>query len=237
MFNPAARVQWIEWAPPYRVAVIDDALLDPRALRELSMRHRDAFSAPGFNAYPGVELPLPDRVGSALHAFLAERGLTRQDEGLAVQKTTVRLSMATLHPGQLSPLQQGCHRDRLPGLSDDGGVVACVLYLFDNPDLGGTAFYRPRLPESEVQAKLHRWAQMSSREFELERGRPAAYLSGSDDVYELVGVVPARLNRLICYDGGLLHTSHIEHPELLSEYPDTGRLTLNGFLAMRHAMV
>jgi hypothetical protein len=41
--------------------------------------------------------------------------------------------------------------------------------------------------------------------------------------------VPAKWNRLIFYDGDVFHTSDIREAGKLSDDPDSGRLTLNGF--------
>ncbi len=42
-------------------------------------------------------------------------------------------------------------------------------------------------------------------------------------------------DRLIFYDGGMLHSSEITDPDRLSDDPLSGRLTLNGFFtSQRH---
>jgi hypothetical protein len=45
--------------------------------------------------------------------------------------------------------------------------------------------------------------------------------------------VPAKWNRLIFYDGGMLHSGDIRKPERMSPDPRVGRLTLNGFFTSR----
>jgi hypothetical protein len=46
----------------------------------------------------------------------------------------------------------------------------------------------------------------------------------------------AKWNRLIFYDGAMLHSGDIRRPEKLSADPRAGRLTLNGFFtSRRHA--
>ena len=54
-------------------------------------------------------------------------------------------------------------------------------------------------------------------------------MTGSNDIAELLTVVPARFNRLIFYDGEAPHSGHIANPDMLSDDVSKGRLTLNFF--------
>ena len=62
MFNPRPTLSQAPIGDGAVCAVIDDALEDPQALVELSLRHRSAFTMADASAFPGVELPLPDGV-------------------------------------------------------------------------------------------------------------------------------------------------------------------------------
>jgi hypothetical protein len=59
-------------------------------------------------------------------------------------------------------------------------------------------------------------------------------MTASNDLAELLTVVPARYNRLVFYDGASAHNGYILHPELLSDDLSKGRLTLN-FFSTAHA--
>jgi hypothetical protein len=48
-----------------------------------------------------------------------------------------------------------------------------------------------------------------------------------------VGTVPGQWNRIIFYDGYVLHSGDILAPERLSADPSAGRLTLNAFFSSR----
>ena len=64
---------------------------------------------------------------------------------------------------------------------------------------------------------------------ELDRHpAPARYFADSDAQFELLGVMPARFNRLVVYRGSLLHSA-IVNPRRLDADPRTGRLTVNTF--------
>ena len=64
MFNPRPRLQSVPIAPGHVAWVIDDALADPQRWAELAAQQRAAFAASPHNAYPGIELPMPDEVSA-----------------------------------------------------------------------------------------------------------------------------------------------------------------------------
>jgi hypothetical protein len=66
--------------------------------------------------------------------------------------------------------------------------------------------------------------------FEMFR-EPACYMTESNEAAELLDKVPAKFNRLVFYSGELPHSAWIEHPDLLSNDPRQGRLTLNCFVS------
>ena len=67
------------------------------------------------------------------------------------------------------------------------------------------------------------------RRYDMQPG----YLYESNRYFERVAGVPAKWNRLIFYDGGVLHSGDIREPEKMSPDPRAGRLTLNGFFTSR----
>ena len=145
------------------------------------------------------------------------------------------LSNVTLRPEQLSIMQRLCHIDPRP--TRGGRTYAGLVYLFRNPNLGGTAFYRWSAPDivATVEELLPRdpvaaqeYLETSSEYFR----QPPQYMAGSNDLAELLTVVPAKFNRMVFYDGESPHSGHIEHPELLSEDLSQGRLTLNFFASV-----
>lgn len=233
VFNPRPQVRAVQLAPGRTAWVVDDALLDPHALRERAVRERERFAAAPWNAYPGLEW----RMGPDVSEPLAEWFLLHLRQRMGARRTRQmysRLSIATLQPPQLSPLQQLCHRDRM-GAGPDEMVAACTLYLFDDPALGGTGFYAPRRPLPEIEADIRRWSAMDAADFNAGTGSAPAYLTGSNAHFELLGTVEAAFNRAVFYDGSGFHSSHITQPGKLSADPARGRLTLNGFFVCRKA--
>lgn len=212
---------------------MDDVLLHPEHLRQLAADNRGRFAAAPHNAYPGLEWAMDEAVAGPLADFFTQH-IRGQLDGRRTLHMHCRLSLATLQPAQLRPLQQLCHRDRL-GTSAGEGVAACVLYLFDRPALGGTSFYRPRRALEDIEADFRRWNGMAAEAFTQELGARPAYLTSSNAHFELVCTVPAAYNRAVFYDGSQFHSSHITQPEGLSADPALGRLTLNGFFITRQA--
>lgn len=233
MFNPAPVIQSLPVADGAVCHIVDDALLEPVRWQSLAARHAHEFELLPGNAYPGPELRMPQAITDALHTFLIRHlgsrfGLSRSLSGYS------RLAMVTWPPQQLQPWQWICHRDRLRARPDEF-VLASVLYLFHDPGLGGTAFYRARRSEAETERMVHDSVEMPADQFAGCYGIEPGYLRGSNDWFERVLSVPPRWNRLIAYDGSRFHCSDIAAPDRLSDDPALGRLTLNGFFTCLRA--
>lgn len=119
--------------------VIDDFLLNPHELVDYACRHKDDFVMQE-RAYPGLILPLDSDLLATIKRFIRSDisrffGFLRG--GL---RLNANLALATLMPDELSWIQRLCHTD--PRLLPEHRNFASVLYLFDQPDMGGTGFYR-----------------------------------------------------------------------------------------------
>lgn len=227
MLNPQPSIQAIPIFDDHHCWVIDDALLEPERWLQKAMLHQRDFQRLDVNAYPGLELRMPDAIGNAfgqyfmahLRHYLGARRLTR---------AYARLALVTDPPEHLSPRQCLPHRDRfdLPG---NEMAAASVLYLFPEGRFGGTSFYRPKRSPEQTQRLLIDAARLPATDFRQRYGLGPSYVQDGNDWFERVALVPPRFNRLICYDGGLFHCSEIRPGDSLSPDPSLGRLTLNGF--------
>ncbi|MBD8527366.1 DUF6445 family protein [Pseudomarimonas arenosa] len=236
MFNPDASIQELPLFDGHVVLVIDNALLAPERWLDWAKQAQaqGLFQHGQNNAYPGVELPMPEQVCSALDAFFVRFGRQRLGARRTLQLYS-RLALVTLQPDQLQPRQWLCHRDRLD-LPADQCAVASVLYLFQDSSLGGTNFFRPRKPITEVERMVHDSGHLSASEFSARYDIAPGYMNESNSWFERVLNVEPRWNRLLFYRGELFHSSHIPHPELLSADPARGRLCLNGFFSCRRGL-
>jgi Family of unknown function (DUF6445) len=231
MFNPKPRIERLDLGGGVACWVVDDLLLEPEALVMRAMAGISHFELAPYNAYPGLEWRMGDDVSGPLNDFfmLHIRSLLQARRTISMYS---RLSLATLQPAQLQPLQRICHRDRF-GVASDQSVAACTLYLFKDPRLGGTSFFVPRQNLELTNALIRQWRAIDSTSFTRAIGSPPNYLTAGNDYFDLLRAVPAVFNRAVFYDGSIFHSSHIERPDLLSDDPQRGRLTLNGFFICR----
>lgn len=232
LFNPQPRVQVLELGPGLRCVALDDVLLEPETL--VAYAGRLQLAAPEGNLYPGLVAGLSAEFDSRLRDCFWQHARGP----LALRRchaAYVRLSMATTPPAQLRPLQWLCHRDRIDEDAPEALFAASVLYLFRNPALGGTRFFAPRLSPTELAALYRDAETLSPDAFQARHGVPPGYPAAESPHFECVATVPAAWNRMIIYDGGGYHCAAIDHPELLSDDPATGRLTVNGFFPCRRA--
>lgn len=228
-FNPHPDIGIVPLGQGASCVVIDHALSDPHAMVAWAVAHRAAFQIPQGYPYPGRVLDAPDGVSQRIGDFFAQHVRSRLGARRTLDRT-VRFSIVCTPPDQLEPRQWQCHRDRV---ADDPGAVlfaASVLYLFDDSRLGGTSFYAPRRPMTQLLPMLADSQQLPPLEFSRRYGVQPGYMSGSNAHFERVARVPAAWNRMIFYDGGLFHSGDVDDPARLDSDPARGRLTLNSFL-------
>ncbi len=131
-------------------------------------------------------------------------------------------SMVTAPPESLIPPQRAPHFD-----STDPNYIAILHYL-GGCDESGTAFYRQRATGIEAVnngnvASFVATAQRESAEL-------SGYIHGSNPAFEQIGAVDAVPDRLIVYQGCLLHSGIIPPNFAFSADPRAGRLTANLFV-------
>jgi hypothetical protein len=232
--NPAAASRREQITARDFCVIVDDFLAEPRALVEYACAHPSEFSHPNIG-YPGVQIRVNDDAMAEIYRFVRSR--MSKEYSFMRGRIGIRslLSLVTTPPERLSFMQRICHVD--PNADAGRAKYAALIYLFDDERLGGTSFYRWRNEELVWQGVnlLRRDAAQGEallkRHFETLRG-PPQYMTGSNDVAELVYTVPPRFNRFVFYSGDLPHTGAVAAPELLSEDPKKGRLTLNLFFSV-----
>lgn len=230
-FNQRPRIERVDLGAGQACLVIDEALIAPERLVEFAAAQRADFRRVDFNYYPGILLPTPGTISQALGAFFVEH-VRSQFPARRVIRMHSRLALVTLQPHELRPHQWICHRDNAE-VAPDQSIQASVLYLFHDSALGGTGFYEPLLPRGEIQQLYRDAGTLAPADFSSRHGLAPGYQCDSNRYFRRVGSVPAKWNRLIFYDGGMLHSGDILAPEKLSADPRVGRLTLNGFFTCR----
>jgi hypothetical protein len=231
MFNPDPKIERVPLSGGDVCYVIDDALREPERIVDAAVAQGDAFRRVDFNAYPGNYLPLPAEMQQALQDFF-NLHIRRLFDARRLMELHSRLAMVTLQPEQLRPCQWICHNDN-PSIDHSHSIQASVLYLFRDESLGGTSFYRPARSVPEARQLFADSVSLSNEAFTERYGIRPGYIHASNDHFTQTGSVPARWNRMIFYDGSLLHSGDIFSAEKLSADPARGRLTLNGFFTCR----
>lgn len=185
------------------------------------------FSAPQQAIYPGVRAPLPRAYGlpvlQGLVKLIAE--LYQVPMHLRPRPENLFYSLVSTLPQALSTAQRLPHFDSLNPYQ-----FAIMHYLSAGPH-GGTAFYRHRQSgyETITQARYQSYRQQLDLALQTQPP-PAGYVKDSDALFERIGAVAYRTNRLLIYPGTLLHSGLINESTDINPQPASGRLTANLFL-------
>jgi hypothetical protein len=134
-------------------------------------------------------------------------------------------SMITRPPETLGPRQRAPHIDTV-----EPKHLAILHYLSDTPGTG-TAFFRQRSTgiERVTADNFDQYVAVA----EIDNPLATGYINGSDPWFEEIGRVESRPDRLVIYEGCLLHSGIIPPNMALSDNPLTGRLTTNIFIRGR----
>ncbi len=226
LFNPNPTVSTIDLFDGQICVVLDDVLNEPDRLVAWASS-RGPFTPPSY-PYPGLvaDIPHPLLAAASNHfdRMLRDRlGYRRQTESL------VRLSLMQQAASALRPIQWLCHRDRIAADPSRTGFAASVLYLFHDPALGGTDFYRPKQSAAETDQLIADSQRLDATSFSKRYGLTGGYMAPDNPYFEHIARVPAAWNRLIAYDGGVFHSAAVDSSTPLHADPTRGRLTLNGF--------
>ena len=214
--------------------IVDDFLQDPHELVEFAAHHAGEFSRPD-SGYPGLQFGVNDVAMTHIYGFIRSKMTKHFPFFRGGMNLWTFLSMVTMQPDELPNLQRICHTDPIP--SPDRTIYAALVYLFENEDLGGTGFYRYKDRELVWKAAaIESGDAIKGLAFLQENfptfREPARYMTGSNEIAELLCTIPARFNRMVFYAGDVPHSGAITAPELLSSDFRNGRLTLNCFASV-----
>ncbi len=212
------------------VLVIDEVMERPAPLVAYAERQaRFAASREAGNFYPGVRAPAPrgyvEGLYDALRPLMAATFGFSADTPAAI---SCALSLVTLPPARLNLAQ------RLPHIDTPNPRQFAVLHYLCDGSHGGTAFYRHRATGFEAidEARSAEYLERLRGEIERDGAPPAAYIRGATPLFDQIGRVEARFNRLVVYRSQQLHAGVIERAESLSADPRLGRLTANTFITI-----
>ena len=131
-------------------------------------------------------------------------------------------SIVTTPAAELTPVQRAPHFD-----SVEPKYIALLHYLSDTPGTG-TAFYRHRATGVERVDAVNKGRFLATAA--QESCGFNGYIQGSNPWFEEIGRVEAVPDRLVIYQGALLHSGIIPSDMHFDADPDRGRLTSNIFV-------
>lgn len=212
------------------VVVIDDFSGETDAIVEIAASLAPFPGARG-TFYPGVRRIIGEADGpawayaaSTMKAAAPFIGGGFDTDGFDLVEAS--FSMVTARPDSLDTAQRAPHFD-----STDPNYIAVMHYL-GGVNGSGTAFFRQRSTgiervDNDNLADFVAAARSESHEL-------AGYTSGSNRFFEQIAVVEGVPDRLIIYQGNLLHSGVIPHEMNFSSDPGVGRLTANFFIVAKH---
>lgn len=212
------------------VVVIDDFSGDCEAIARLADALAPFPKVSEQSYYPGVRriITRADRGGDAFVERTcrdAAQFIARAFDVEGFDLIEASFSIVSTKPSELQPAQRAPHFD-----STDQKYYALLHYL-RVPERTGTAFYRQRdtgierVTEGNVDAFVAA-ARIAAAALPAGSG----YIAGSNDAYEQIGAIEAVPDRLLVYQGSLLHSGIIPEGMTFTTDPREGRLTANLFV-------
>ncbi len=209
------------------IMIFDDFVQDTHCLIDYSCGPA-RFETDRTSYYPGVRCPLPRQyvidVLQSIYQQICDTYNIPLPLQLQVQPSY--FSLLTHAPEQLNLLQ------RFPHFDTSKPFFFAVLHYLNNGTHGNTGLFRhkqtgfERISDNRVDEYL-----TSVKNHVLQEGEPkVAYITASDEQYELYHQIKYRPNRLVIYPGNLLHSTIVNPSNDLDDNPKTGRLTANIFI-------
>lgn len=187
--------------------------------------------------YPGVRRVIGDSDGSANDYVTASMNSIAPYVAGAFDcdrfdLLSASFSVVATPRARLMPMQRAPHFD-----STDPNYVALLHYL-SIPAGSGTAFFRQRATGIErVDDGNHDRFVATAKAESARLGPDESYIQGSNASFERIAAVEGVEDRMIFYQGGLLHSGIIPPDMLLDEDPARGRLTANFFIRLDRGSV
>ena len=183
LFNPRAAMQVVRFDDRHFCLVVDDALLNPDELVQFAADTQAEFNSVDFSYYPGIYRMAPAYL-TERHTDYFQLHARRHFDARRCVETICRYSIVTSPPQALRPIQWLCHRDDV-GLDSRLSMQASVLYLFRDPELGGTGFYVPTRSTADTGTLFADSRSTSPSAFAHKYGLSPGYMHESNDCRNL----------------------------------------------------
>ena len=209
------------------LVIIDDFHPEPEVLVSYAKQRESQFCQVKQDLYPGIRLPVPDTYLNYVAAFLSQHVVSSLSSAPSrVSLQNGQFSIANCSPDTLLPIQRIPHVDTLKENQWAGVHYLCTEHH------GGTGFFRHRQTgyESLNQQRSKRYMRVLDDQATRVGVPEAAYLQGSDDLFELIELVDVAFNRAIFYPANCLHSGVINRWQ--AQTFDQHRLTANVLLSL-----
>ena len=229
--NPELTIQ--EVSIPYtnlNAYIIDDFLLSADSV--LHFAKNIAYFNPMHadnSYYPGVRDNMPEPYIRLLHDFFQQsiipKLVGREQSTAIIHKSLI--SLVTCLPSQLLTEQKMPHVD-----SCKSSEYAFVHYL-SGQELGGTSIYR-YIPKNIVELNEQDEVILDDmlNEVSSKSNEHNGYITDSTSLFEQVLKVEAKFNRLVIYQGNLLHGANLTSKESYSGDTANGRFSITSFASI-----
>lgn len=203
--------------------VIDDLLLDTNPCLTYAQQG-SSFESSESDFYPGIR--------KLSHEHYSKQILERFEslfrDVFSIPKDYVAdvplsaYSIVTTHPNELRPIQCVPHID-----SKDGYCLAFVHYLCDE-NFGGTSLYRHKSSgyENISSERMVDYFKTLKPEVIAAGEKCKGYFNNENKLFEKIGHVNAKFNRVAVYRSNSLHSANINLKNGFSADPLNGRLTI-----------
>lgn len=216
-----------------RLVIIDDFM--PQAAQVVEAAAALVpFPPEGETAYPGRRRQIaPGDTASgyviaALKAVAPVIGEAFSPAGFSVLEAS--FSLVTTPPEKLTAVQRLPHYDWA-----NPNILAVLHHLHHLPNTG-TSFYRHIASGVErVDSESAPRLRQAMRDEDARMGLGQGFTTETSDRYEKIFHAEGRFNRLLIYQGALLHSGYIPEDFAFSSDPRTGRLTANIFVQINVA--
>ncbi len=226
--NPALTIKAVQIANTNLYAyIIDDFLLSADSV--IHFAKNIAYFNPMHSDnsyYPGVRDNMPEPYIRLLQEFFQRQIMPKvveHDQHTAIVHKSL-VSLTACPPSQLLSEQKMPHVD-----SCKSNEYAFVHYL-SGAELGGTSIYR-YIPKDKIELNEQDEVILDDMLIAVtdKSDEHNSYITQSTSLFEQVLSIEAKVNRLVIYQGNLLHGANLTSKESYSGDTENGRFSITSF--------
>lgn len=213
-----------------KVIVIDDFATEPQSIIELANSMRPFPKERDFY-YPGVRRYFEEndkKAGEYVDLLISNCIPFFRDiygaNGLTL--SSVGFSVVTTPPEELKLIQ--CH----PHIDSYDPLDIAILHYLNPIPKGGTAFFRHKSSGFELIDEANHKSYISEFEAQTNGHNPKSFINGNNEFFEEIARFDNVFNRVLIYQGAILHSGIIEPDFPFSLNPPDWRLTTTCFVKL-----